>query len=266
MFNVQGNNNAARYQQYLLRLMEAQERRMRPGWAALLQKAYVDAAKEIEHGQSDMSQVITKHRIASSKMLAKNYREILAYFGTFAFDQFKKSQSKGVSPSYAKSMEDVYWQSVKQWASVSALSKSKKIAKTTRALIHRIVRSGMEQGLSNNDIVAELRSNRKTFNKVRATMIVRTETHSSASKAINQAVKSTGYKHQRVWRATLDDRIRGRSIRDKFNHLKANKQSRDMEEPFDVSGEKLDFPGDPKASAGNIVNCRCVLTYHTKRL
>jgi hypothetical protein len=265
MFNVLGDQNAIRYQRYLLRVMEAQERRMRPSWFLLLQKCYADAAKAIEHGQVDMASVINAHRITANKMLTKNYRELMAYFGTFTFEQFKKSQPKNISPSFTKGMEEIYWQNIKTWSTMSALSKSKLIAKSTGKLIHILIKRGMEEGLSNQQIIDQLREKRKTFNKIRAARIVRTETHSASNKAINEAVKSTGYKHTRIWRATIDDRVRGAKPKDRFDHLHVNKQARDLNTPFDVSREKLDFPGDPKASPGNTVNCRCVITYHTMR-
>jgi len=37
-----------------------------------------------------------------------------------------------------------------------------------------------------------------------------------------------------------------------------------MEEPFDVDGEDLQYPGDPAGSAGNTINCLCSMTYETK--
>lgn len=40
-------------------------------------------------------------------------------------------------------------------------------------------------------------------------------------------------------------------------HILADGQVRDIDQPFDVGGEKLMFPRDPKASAKNRVNCGC---------
>jgi uncharacterized protein with gpF-like domain len=122
---------------------------------------------------------------------------------------------------------------------------------------------GLREGLSNNDIAKMIRAKDETINKVRAIRIARTETHTAANTAVNESVKSTGYKHEREWVSARDERVRGLDPFDQFNHWKANGQRRDMETPFDVSGEKLDYPGDPKGSAGNIINCRCVLTFFT---
>lgn len=269
MFNV-SDSNAAKYQQFLLRLMGKFERGMQTRFFPILQQAYDEAGNLLEHGQTDFSTMIEKHRVSVLDRLQKEYNNLLAYFGTFTFDQFKKEYQKSLVAPKIKGMEEIYWQDVKEWAKVSALSRARNISKTTNSLIQILIRNGMREGLSNNDIVKKLKEERKTFNKVRAIRIVRTETHAAANKAINSAVKSTGYKHERVWLATLDDRVRGADPKDKANHLRANGQKRDMDVPFDIPyggmTDKLEYPGDPKARPAQTANCRCVLKYMTKKV
>ncbi len=50
------------------------------------------------------------------------------------------------------------------------------------------------------------------------------------------------------------------SARTRPAHLKADGQSVPIVEPFDVGGEALQYPGDPRGSAGNVIQCRCTLT------
>ena len=64
------------------------------------------------------------------------------------------------------------------------------------------------------------------------------------------AWEQSGVVERREWLAALDDRTRD-------DHREAHGQERDLDEPFDVGGEALDFPGDPSASPEQIVNCRC---------
>jgi len=56
---------------------------------------------------------------------------------------------------------------------------------------------------------------------------------------------------KKAWIATMDARTRDA-------HVKAHKQVRDVDEPFRVDGEDIDYPLDPKGSPGNTINCRCV--------
>jgi uncharacterized protein with gpF-like domain len=55
--------------------------------------------------------------------------------------------------------------------------------------------------------------------------------------------------------ATQDDRTRD-------SHAIADGQIVGIDEPFNVGGEELQYPGDPSGSADNLCNCRCtVLPY-----
>lgn len=55
---------------------------------------------------------------------------------------------------------------------------------------------------------------------------------------------------RKQWIATLDTRTRP-------EHLAAHGQTVGVDEDFTVAGERIAFPGDPRASAGNVINCRC---------
>lgn len=50
-------------------------------------------------------------------------------------------------------------------------------------------------------------------------------------------------------------------VRDK--HISANGQTRNLLEPFEVGGDRLNHPGDSSlgASADNVINCRCMSFY-----
>ena len=53
-----------------------------------------------------------------------------------------------------------------------------------------------------------------------------------------------------TWNTVLDGRQRDA-------HNRAHGQRRDLGETFDVGGEELRYPLDPRGSAENIINCRC---------
>lgn len=59
------------------------------------------------------------------------------------------------------------------------------------------------------------------------------------------------------WNTILDQKTRN-------DHARADGQRQNIDEPFIVGGEKLMVPGDWSmgASAGNIINCRCSVTYN----
>ena len=71
---------------------------------------------------------------------------------------------------------------------------------------------------------------------------------------IKPLMAKEGYEIVKVWNTQGDDRVRD-------GHARTQGQEAPIDEPFYVNGEKLMFPGDPKGSAGNIINCRCYMTY-----
>lgn len=63
-----------------------------------------------------------------------------------------------------------------------------------------------------------------------------------------------GIKVKKQWMATLDDRTRD-------THADLDGQIRDVDEPFEVDGMEIDYPGDPTADPSLVYNCRCTLVY-----
>lgn len=61
-----------------------------------------------------------------------------------------------------------------------------------------------------------------------------------------------GIKVKKKWMATLDDRTR-------VEHRHLDGQVRDNDEPFEIDGYEIMFPGDPSAEPEMIYNCRCTL-------
>ena len=63
-------------------------------------------------------------------------------------------------------------------------------------------------------------------------------------------LQSNGVDIKKQWLATLDNRTR-------HEHRMLDGQIREIGEPFEVDGYKLDFPADPKGEAHLVYNCRC---------
>ncbi|WP_162451325.1 phage minor head protein [Phytoactinopolyspora mesophila] len=117
--------------------------------------------------------------------------------------------------------------------------------------------TGVEQGLGSEDLA---RSIQDTFSdehgdlsRSRARRIARTETISATNDAKLQTELDLpeelrpSYKR---WIAAVDERTRP-------EHFAADGQTVEIDAPFDVGGEALMFPGDPNASAENVIQCRC---------
>lgn len=92
--------------------------------------------------------------------------------------------------------------------------------------------------------------------EVRAVTIARTEVVGASNAGSYDAVTALADygPTSKQWVATVDTRTRE-------THAEADGQVVPLDEPFDIGGYPLDFPGDPAGPAEEVVNCRCTLIY-----
>lgn len=91
--------------------------------------------------------------------------------------------------------------------------------------------------------------------------IARTQTTRLENKARIDAYSvgdKMGYTMVKEWVAVNDDRTRPA-------HRHANGQQVLLDQPFNVGGEELMYPGDSNGSAGNVINCRCTMRAGIKK-
>jgi len=233
----------------ILEEMQAKEFRL------ALNKQYSDVAKFIDQGLLfDIDVAVNKTRARLVATLGKQYRRTATIFNKKVTDVIK--EVKLAIPLEAKTPKDEFWRTMNSWNRVQAGAKITKIQKTTRENIQRAIRKGIAEGESHRQIAKRIRNTGKITNGIRARTIAITETHTAAVKSVDAAIASTRIEMEREWVATLDERVRD-------SHADADGQRTTQDGEFVVNGEGLKYPGDPSGSAENIINCRCVVIYHT---
>ncbi len=150
---------------------------------------------------------------------------------------------------------------VVSWIRRHAAKRVQQIDKTTARAIRRQIIDGARKGWSNDRIARAIeRATEGQIGKVRARRIARTETHTAFERgSYEQAIelKRLGLEIVSEWGATEDQRTRP-------DHAEADGQTVEVGKAFTVGGERLRFPGDPRGSAKQIVNCRCSALYYPK--
>jgi uncharacterized protein with gpF-like domain len=131
------------------------------------------------------------------------------------------------------------------------------VAETTRSQIIRAVAKGFADGLGQSGVAGYVRDLVPSFSFSRSALIARTETHGAANYGANVAAKETGLDLKREWISAEDERTRE-------SHAIANGQIVGMDQPFDIGGSALSFPGDPAGPAAETINCRCVIGFITQ--
>jgi SPP1 gp7 family putative phage head morphogenesis protein len=128
------------------------------------------------------------------------------------------------------------------------------ITDTSRELIRDIIAKAGLEGLSIDETSRLLVKEFTKFSRFRARMIARTEIINASNKGSLLAAQATGLNVQKKWISTYDKRTRN-------DHREVNGKLTDLNGEFEVGGEMLSYPGDPKGSAQNVINCRCAIGY-----
>lgn len=129
--------------------------------------------------------------------------------------------------------------------------------KELQAVLKRFMSDPEFQAMNERKAQRILRNQFTGYSRTQAMRLVRTEAITAANYAATQTADNMfgQQAYEKEWNASLDGRERNA-------HRAAHGQRAASTDPFIVGGEYLKFPGDPGASAGNRVNCRCtVLIY-----
>lgn len=141
----------------------------------------------------------------------------------------------------------------------------KKLGEDTKKL-KKTIQSEMSRGIASGSTWLEIAVTiakgmnspfRKAYNN--AIRIARTEGHRIQNEAALDAQKEAAKRGADIvkqWDSTLDSRTRP-------EHRECDGQIREIDEPFDVGGEKMQAPG-VGGSARNVCNCRCCLLQRAK--
>jgi hypothetical protein len=139
------------------------------------------------------------------------------------------------------------------------------VSNTTRDALLRMLTKGVAEGSSVQDMVNDLKD--WPYERFQAARIVRTEVNRAANVGAKAQAETSKYEQTKTWVSAHDFRVRGNRRQDHANHVLLDTVKIDMEQQFiDIrSGDALDFPGDPNASAATTCNCRCRIVTQMKR-
>jgi hypothetical protein len=126
---------------------------------------------------------------------------------------------------------------------------------TTIKALQQVVSEGAQSGLSVANIARQIDDlYLEQIIPNRSTVIARTEAIRAANFGSLQAARGTGLSLTKEWIATFDGFARE-------EHVFANGQQVDVNDPYTVWNEKLMYPGDPSGSPANTIQCRCAQVY-----
>ncbi len=181
-------------------------------------------------------------------------KRVLFLFGPMVIDHINV-RSGGGAPEQKDSF-DIFREQVLLWLDDYAFNQAVNMTEAMAEVATDVLKSAFEQGLG-EDETARILQEAIGGDFSSAARIARTEVHTAANFASDTAARATGLDLVKEWATTADSRARQ-------SHVDADGQRREMDEPFEVGGSSLDFPGDPKGSAEEVINCRCTVLYHPR--
>jgi len=121
--------------------------------------------------------------------------------------------------------------------------------------IHRqimeTIQAGLDEGETMDELAERTRSAFNGISKDRAEAIAVTETTVAYESARMETLRAAGVEFKE-WLTSQDERVR-------LDHFMVDGVVVPLEETFTVGGEAMMHPGDPNASAGQVIRCRCVM-------
>jgi hypothetical protein len=161
---------------------------------------------------------------------------------------------------------------MRQYYGIDLLNDAEGINDTTRAIIQKVLDEAAITGASFDDIVRQLTSNTE-LGAMRARRIARTETVTAANGAAMIYAQTSGNVMEKIWISVKDKRTRHNAW---ANHLTIDGTVIDINEPFLLKSQKLGDilmmqpgvrkqPNGLSVPASEVVNCRCVVAFQSKR-
>ena len=180
--------------------------------------------------------------------LEQAYQDLYGRVGAdFARTSFLELSGK------SQKAEDDWIEFMRNFAVTEAGARISQVSDVTLRRVRRVLQQGIDEGLGIEEIARRMeRSN--AVNRVRSRVIARTEIIAASNRGSLLGAESTGLTLNKEWISTPDGREREA-------HAQANGSIVASNEPFIVDGEELQYPGDPRGSAANVIQCRCTIAH-----
>ncbi len=139
------------------------------------------------------------------------------------------------------------------------------VSRTTRDELLKVLNQAVTEGWSIDETVKRIES--LPFTKMQAARIVRTEVNRAANVGAKAQSSTFAFEQNKEWISAEDNRVRGLKPSDHANHVVLDGVTINEGDVFvDIrNGDRLELPGDPRASAASTINCRCSVAYVAKR-
>ena len=159
------------------------------------------------------------------------------------------------------------------WLYQNSLTRIESVKKTYVEYLKELISEGIAENKTIREIATDIQKliKSRNFYRYQALRIARTETTAAANYSSLVAANSSGVVTEKVWISANDSRTR-KTPKNEYNHVVMNGIAVEVNEKFKVPStnnilgyEEMEYAGDPKGSAGNVINCRCANALRPKK-
>lgn len=226
----------------------------------LLLKAFkgqlVEIVKALKDSASDTDISLGVNEAIDSTLIKQAIIEIYKRVGLgFAIQSYMNL--KATIDTFDKKQEfpeDSWSENVARYIETNGIDRVLSINETTRDFVKNVLARAAREGLGIDEAVALVREEYELMARWRAARIARTEIVAASNRGAIIGADSTGLDYNKLWIATADGRTRD-------DHSQVDGTIVPRSGNFLVGGEYLEAPGDPKGTAGNVINCRCAIGF-----
>lgn len=151
---------------------------------------------------------------------------------------------------------EIWRKTMSYFYQTEAASLVQNVTETTRDRVKELLdeADGMNLTISERATYIADEMDDTAFNRARGLVIARTESTRAANKGARVGNASSDYETVKEWLSILDKNTR-------HTHIIANEQQVSNNEDFIVGSEFAQYPGDPRLSGKESIQCRCTAIY-----
>ena len=141
---------------------------------------------------------------------------------------------------------------VAEWIDLKTIKFAKEVNETTIKKLKNTLAEGVLEGESITELGKRVSALYELRRSSGANTVARTETLSANNSGTLFGYKQSKVVEKKEWLATRDKRTRD-------SHSQLDGKIIGIDKNFNVNGVSLEYPGDPKGTPAEIINCRCTI-------
>lgn len=167
---------------------------------------------------------------------------------------------------YSKPLfSEEFHRTILDWLRSNVGTRITSVVDTVAKNIMQLVETALGENLTTMQMQKFIRDRigRDVLTRYEVLRIARTEVTTAANRAATVSGETSGIVLVKEWISSQNDRTR-RKPRNQFDHLNMNGVQVGQYEKFTMTGKdgqinQMEYPGDPKGSASNTIQCRCTI-------